>query len=65
MKLKRTLDQKWWTVRILKRVKFVGGLGIVLIIGLMLQQSVSDDVNEYYWAVEADEDLPFESERIL
>ena len=31
----------------------------------MLQQSVTDDVNGYYWAVEAGEDLPFESEIVL
>ena len=31
----------------------------------MLQQSVTDDVNEYYWAVEAEGDLVDESEAVL
>ena len=46
-------------------MKFVGGLGIALIIGAMLRQSVTEDVNEYYWAVEAGDDLPSESEVVL
>ena len=46
-------------------MKFVGGLGVALIIGSMMRQSVTDDVNEYYWAVEAGDDLPFESEVVL
>ena len=47
-------------------MKFVGGVGVALIIGSMLQQSVTEDVNEYYWAVEAGDQLPeFESEVVL
>jgi len=29
---------------------------MVLIFGMMMQQSVTDDVNEYYWTVEAQDD---------
>ena len=28
---------------------------MVLIFGMMMQQSVTDDVNEYYWTVEAED----------
>ena len=37
---------------------------MALMFGMMMQQSVTDDVNEYYWTVEAD-DAPAEEAEVV